>query len=102
MSTLKLITYCTQSIHRTMRTLKFPTNHFDNHNFILYIFPLFLFYNLDIYRAVLDGCAALETLDLTSCRGLPRGVKRLYSGKKQLRKLKEALEDSSDTDIHWY
>ncbi|XP_070582074.1 F-box/LRR-repeat protein 6-like [Ptychodera flava] len=39
-------------------------------------------------KSLLTGCPQLEQLNLASCRGLPRGIKRLHEGKSllQLRK----------------
>lgn len=38
-------------------------------------------------KAVLRNCPSLAVLDLSSCRGLPRGIKRLYKG-EDLQKFK--------------
>lgn len=46
---------------------------------------------LDPVKAVLTKCPNLESLNLQSCRGLPRGVKRLYEN-EQLIELRNMLE----------
>ncbi len=41
---------------------------------------------------LLKNCPTLEYLNLTSCRGLPRGMKRLYGNREAVVKLKEEIE----------
>ena len=43
-------------------------------------------------RQVLCNCTRLRTLNLSSCRALPRGIKRLYDGVTQLTSLRAAIE----------
>ena len=39
------------------------------------------------------GCSeTLESLNLTSCRGLPRGMKRLYGSRENVEQLKRDIE----------
>ncbi len=40
---------------------------------------------------LLKSCPTLEYLNLTSCRGLPRGMKRLYGNREVVVKLKEEI-----------
>ena len=42
-------------------------------------------------RQVLVNCGRLRTLNLSSCRALPRGIKRLYDGVTQLTNLRAAI-----------
>ncbi|XP_013416120.1 F-box/LRR-repeat protein 6 [Lingula anatina] len=44
-------------------------------------------------QLVLRGCPKLVSINLTSCRGLPRGMKRLYSSIQEIAKLKEDLNE---------
>lgn len=46
---------------------------------------------LEPVKALLSKCENLESLNLQSCRGLPRGVKRLYEN-EQLMELRNMLE----------
>ncbi|XP_068628328.1 uncharacterized protein Fbl6 [Battus philenor] len=46
---------------------------------------------LEQVKKVLFKCPQLESLNLSSCRGLPRGMKRLYTG-KELQDLKDSLD----------
>ena len=34
----------------------------------------------DELKRLLESCQKLESIDLQSCRGLPRGIKRTFSG----------------------
>lgn len=36
--------------------------------------------SLEPVKAILNNCHRLNSLNLASCRGLPRGIKRLYKG----------------------
>ncbi|XP_075986005.1 uncharacterized protein LOC142983068 [Anticarsia gemmatalis] len=47
--------------------------------------------SLDPVKKVLQKCPLLESLNLSSCRALPRGMKRLYTG-KELQDLKDSLD----------
>nr|CAH7713714.1 unnamed protein product [Callosobruchus chinensis] len=47
--------------------------------------------SLPTVKAVLSKCLKLRSINLQSCRALPRGIKRLYTGKKQIDELREAL-----------
>lgn len=40
---------------------------------------------------MLQHCPQLNSINLASCRGLPRGVKRLMQGTAELNDLREAL-----------
>lgn len=51
---------------------------------------------LEPVKAILTKCPKLESLNLQSCRGLPRGVKRLYEN-EQLTELRNML-DKKDKD----
>ncbi|BFG04550.1 F-box/LRR-repeat protein 6 [Drosophila madeirensis] len=42
-------------------------------------------------KEILKNCANMSSINLASCRGLPRGVKRLMQGAQQLRELREVL-----------
>lgn len=42
-------------------------------------------------KEVLQHCPQLNSINLSSCRGLPRGVKRLMQGTAELNDLREAL-----------
>ncbi|XP_050424255.1 F-box/LRR-repeat protein 6 [Adelges cooleyi] len=48
--------------------------------------------SLDPVKAVLNSCPLLNSLNLSSCRGLPRGIKRLYKG-HALAELRAQLND---------
>ena len=43
-------------------------------------------------RQVLVNCSRLRTLNLSSCRALPRGIKRLYDGVTLLTSLRSAIQ----------
>ncbi|KAB7504534.1 F-box/LRR-repeat protein 6, partial [Armadillidium nasatum] len=43
-------------------------------------------------RKILSNCANLRLLNLTSCRALPRGVKRLHETARDVMKLKESID----------
>lgn len=53
-------------------------------------------------KAVLNHCPLLSSLNLASCRGLPRGIKRLYKGhslselRSQLNEKPDSSQDSED------
>ena len=40
---------------------------------------------------LLKNCPTVEYLNLTSCRGLPRGMKRLHGNREAVIKLKEDI-----------
>jgi len=40
---------------------------------------------------ILNTCMELDTLNLTCCRGMSRGLKRLYKGSEDLNKLKNTI-----------
>lgn len=42
-------------------------------------------------KEVLHRCPQMVSINLSSCRGLPRGVKRLMSGTAELNDLRETL-----------
>ncbi|XP_046332797.2 F-box/LRR-repeat protein 6-like [Haliotis rufescens] len=50
-------------------------------------------------KLVLELCPKLIFINLTSCRSLPRGVKREFSGKNKIDKLKKEFEDVSDSEL---
>ncbi|XP_067662385.1 F-box/LRR-repeat protein 6-like [Haliotis asinina] len=50
-------------------------------------------------KLVLELCPKLTYINLTSCRSLPRGVKREFSGRKKVDKLKKDFEDVSDSEL---
>lgn len=43
---------------------------------------------------ILEKLSELTSLDLTSCRALPRGIKSLHQGKRALQKLRHAIKDA--------
>jgi F-box/leucine-rich repeat protein 6 len=49
--------------------------------------------SVEAVKEVLDCCQALISINLSSCRGLPRGIKRLLEGKAQLNELRENLKN---------
>lgn len=53
--------------------------------------------SLDPIKSVLRKCQKLHSINLQSCRALPRGIKRLYSG-DAVRELKQSLEDKLKTE----
>lgn len=52
--------------------------------------------SIEPVKAVLNNCPLLSALNLASCRGLPRGIKRLYKG-HSLTELRSQLNDKPDT-----
>lgn len=48
-------------------------------------------------KAVLTKCPKLHSINLQSCRALPRGIKRLYTG-EAVKELKQSLEDKPKTE----
>ena len=42
-------------------------------------------------HTLLKNCPTLEYLNLTSCRGLPRGMKRLYSDREKVENLRDDI-----------
>ncbi|XP_071947842.1 F-box/LRR-repeat protein 6-like isoform X2 [Antedon mediterranea] len=48
-------------------------------------------------KSLLEGCPRLSSLDLTSCRGLPRGMKQEYEGER-LVSLKENIDSVIEED----
>jgi len=58
--------------------------------------------SLEPVKAVLNHCPLLSSLNLASCRGLPRGIKRLYKGhslaelRSQLNEKPDSSQDSED------
>lgn len=47
--------------------------------------------SLEAVKEILINCRCLNSINLASCRGLPRGVKRLLQGTKQIAELRENL-----------
>lgn len=43
------------------------------------------------FRSLLEGCPNLKVLNLCSCRGLPRGMKREFS-KKYMKELRRDID----------
>ncbi|XP_050548812.1 F-box/LRR-repeat protein 6 [Daktulosphaira vitifoliae] len=52
--------------------------------------------SLEPVKAILNSCPLLNSLNLASCRGLPRGIKRLYKG-HALAELRIQLNDKHDS-----
>ncbi|XP_037820900.1 F-box/LRR-repeat protein 6 [Lucilia sericata] len=46
----------------------------------------------DAVKEILANCPLMSTLNLSSCRGLPRGVKRQMQGPQELNELREVLK----------
>jgi len=42
-------------------------------------------------KEILTNCQNMSSINLASCRGLPRGVKRLMQGPQELGELREVL-----------
>lgn len=53
--------------------------------------------SLNPVKAVLMKCPNLHSINLQSCRALPRGIKRLYTG-EAVAELKQSLDDKPKTD----
>lgn len=49
-------------------------------------------------KAILSNCSKLSILNLTSCRSLPRGIKRMYV-EKELQAFREDVEALNDADV---
>lgn len=49
--------------------------------------------SVEAVKEILEHCQALNSINLASCRGLPRGIKRLLQGKVQLAELRENLRN---------
>lgn len=47
--------------------------------------------SLEAVQEVLKKCPNLNSINLSSCRGLPRGQKRLLQGPAEMKDLREAL-----------
>lgn len=47
---------------------------------------------------LLKNCHTLEHLNLASCRGLPRGIKRLYSNRDTVVQLRNDILDGKFTN----
>lgn len=54
--------------------------------------------SLDPVKAVLTKCPNLHSINLQSCRALPRGIKRLYTG-SQVNELRNSLQDKPKTEV---
>lgn len=54
--------------------------------------------SLEPVKAVLMNCPNLHSINLQSCRALPRGIKRLYTG-DAVQKLKQSLENRPKNDV---
>lgn len=53
--------------------------------------------SLEPVKAVLTKCPKLHSINLQSCRALPRGIKRLYTG-SAVAELRESLQDKPKTE----
>ncbi|XP_022900486.1 F-box/LRR-repeat protein 6 [Onthophagus taurus] len=53
--------------------------------------------SLEPVKAVLTKCQKLQSINLQSCRALPRGIKRLYTG-DAVKELRESLMDKPKTE----
>lgn len=49
--------------------------------------------SVEAVKEILNNCQALTSINLASCRGLPRGIKRLLQGKTALTELRENLKN---------
>lgn len=47
--------------------------------------------SLEAVKAILTNCVELNSINLSSCRGLPRGFKRLLQGTNEIKELRENL-----------
>ncbi|XP_025835430.1 F-box/LRR-repeat protein 6-like isoform X2 [Agrilus planipennis] len=54
--------------------------------------------SLDPVKAVLTKCPQLHSINLQSCRALPRGIKRLYTGRAAVAELRRSLQDKPKTE----
>lgn len=54
--------------------------------------------SLEPVKAVLTKCANLHSINLQSCRALPRGIKRLYTG-SAVAELRDSLQDRPKTEV---
>ncbi|KAJ8985593.1 hypothetical protein NQ317_015084 [Molorchus minor] len=53
--------------------------------------------SLEPIKTVLAKCSSLHSINLQSCRALPRGIKRVYTG-SQVDELRNSLQDKPKTD----
>ncbi|CAH1119054.1 unnamed protein product [Phaedon cochleariae] len=54
--------------------------------------------SLEPVKDILKKCSNLRSINLQSCRALPRGIKRLYTG-CQVDELRKSLEDKPKTEV---
>jgi F-box/leucine-rich repeat protein 6 len=54
--------------------------------------------SLEPVKAVLRNCPNLHSINLQSCRALPRGIKRLYTG-EAVQELKQSLQNRPKNDV---
>lgn len=47
--------------------------------------------SVEAVKEILINCPQLNSINLSSCRGLPRGLKRLMTGATAIQELREAL-----------
>lgn len=47
--------------------------------------------SLEAVKEILSNCVELNSINLSSCRGLPRGFKRLLQGTTEIKELRENL-----------
>lgn len=55
--------------------------------------------SLEPVKAVLTKCPNLHSINLQSCRALPRGIKRLYTG-SAVNDLRQSLQDKPKTEVN--
>lgn len=53
--------------------------------------------SLEPVKAVLTKCPSLHSINLQSCRALPRGIKRLYTG-DEVAELRASLQEKPKTE----
>lgn len=51
--------------------------------------------SVEAVKEILDNCKNLNSINLSSCRGLPRGIKRLLQGSVELSELRENLKNEN-------
>jgi len=51
--------------------------------------------SVEAVKEILDHCQNLNSINLSSCRGLPRGIKRLLQGSVELNELRENLKNEN-------
>jgi len=61
-------------------------------------FPHYLRFCFCFYRLLLEHCEDLEYKNLSSCRGLPRGMKKEYHKNQMSALKKEVVNEMGDSD----